>query len=357
MVMEDLWKLIRELRRQGVKQIDGDLILDSSYFAPINEDTAAFDKQPARTYNLTPNALMVNFQTVRFLFNQDGRKVRVDKVPDLPEVTINNRLRSVPGRCGGYNAGIAIQVSNLPARDQVDLDGKHPNGCSDYGLSRTVLQADSYFHSLFKLLWQEQGGVINGAYRSEAISIAEDEEPFMTWNSRPFREILTSANKYSNNTMTRHFLLTAGAEVEGEPATTEKGIKAITEFLNSRGMNTEKLDIHNGAGLSRDVRVDPRLVMDVLKDAYRSYNAAEFIASLPISGIDGTMRSRLQDNGSRGTAHVKTGRLDHVIALAGVVQSRTGERYALVFMINHPEIHRGTGNDLGDLVIDWLHHL
>lgn len=360
MVIEDFWKLLRTLRREGIEKIEGDLILDATHFATIDEDMGAFDKQPARTYNLLPNALMVNFQTVNFRFNsqgsQQGNKVRVDTDPELPSLKIENRLRSNKGRCAGYNAGIAIQVSNLPTRNVVQLDGKHPSGCSNYQLSRTVLQADSYFFDLFKVLWQQLGGTIQGNYKSQALSIADDEEPFMVWRSQPFREILTSTNKYSNNTMTRHLLLTMAAEEKSIPAKTEEGIQVIKAFLEDRGMDTSHLQLQNGSGLSRDVRVDAQLMMDVLLDAYQSPNAAEFIASLPINGIDGTMRSRLKGEASEGMAHIKTGRLDHVVALAGIVQSRKGKRYALAFMINHKDVHRGVGNDIGDLLIDWLHN-
>ena len=356
MVIEDFWRLLRALRRAGIKKIEGDLILDGSYFATIDEDMGAFDNQPARTYNLTPNALLVNFQTAHFRFNPQGSRVEVDVDPELPSLQIENRLRAVKGRCGGYNAGIAIQISNLPARDLVHLDGRHPAGCSNFQLSRTVLQAESYFYDLFKVLWQQLGGSIQGSYKLATFNIAEDEEPFMVWHSLPFREILTSANKYSNNTMTRHLLLTMAAEEVGVPAKTEDGIGVIASFLEGRGMDISRLHIQNGSGLSRDVRVDAQLMMDLLIDADKSPNAAEFFASLPINGVDGTMRARLKGRASEGRARMKTGRLDDVVALAGIVRSREGERYALVFMVNHKDVHRGAGNDIGDLLIDWLYN-
>ena len=356
LVIEDFWKLLRLLRQHGIDKIEGDLILDDSYFASIDEDMGAFDKQPARTYNLTPNALMVNFQTVHFRFNPNGNRVQVNMDPELESLKIENRLHTRAGACGGYNAGIAIQIGNLPERDLVQLDGKHPLGCSNYQLSRTVLQPGSYFFDLFKHLWEQLGGEISGSYRTELFNIAEEEEPFMTWYSKPFREVLTSTNKYSNNTMTRHLLLTMAAEKKDVPATTKDGIEVIETLLQERGMDTSKMVIKNGSGLSRDVRIDAQLMVDLLLDAYRSPNAAEFIASLPISGIDGTMRSRLNGEGPEGIAHIKTGRLDHVVALAGIVQAQDNRRYALVFMINHKDVHRGVGNDIGDLLIDWLYH-
>ena len=355
LVLEDFWRLLQDLERKGLNHIDGDLLLDSSHFAPIDEDMGAFDGKPARTYNLTPSALMVNFQTVQFWFNDRGNEIQVDMVPDLPNLQLNNRLRPVRGRCGGFNAGIAINVSNPPERNQVMLDGRHPRGCKDYRLSRTVLQPESYFYGLFKSMWEQQGGSISGQYQGGVVSVNEDQQPFLRWRSRPFREILASTNKFSNNTMTRHLLLTMAAEEMGPPATTENGVQVIKNFLERRKIDTQHLVIDSGSGLSRSTRVSARLLADVLMNAFKSVNAPEFISSLPISGVDGTMRSRLRGVAAEGQAHLKTGRLDHVVALAGYVQARSGQRYVLVFMLNHKDVHRGIGNDIGNEVVRWLY--
>lgn len=356
MLLEDFWKFLRELRRKGVQRIEGDLVLDDNFFAPIDEDMSAFDNQPARTYNLPPNALLVNFQTVRFIFNDTESGIDLYMDPNLPNLRIENRLRARRSACVGYNAGIAIRVQNPPLRDLVAVDGLHPTGCQDYTLTRTVLQPGSYFYGLFKSLWEEMGGELVGTYRSEALSIRENEDPFMTWRSKPFWEVLTSTNKFSNNTMTRNLLLTIAAETRGTPARTEDGIAAITEFLESRGLDTSNLNLDNGSGLSRDVRLDAQLLVDILMQAYQSPHAAEFIASLPINGIDGTMRMRTRGESSEGMGHIKTGRLDDVVSLAGILQSQEGVRYALAFIINHKDAHRGIGVDIGDVLIDWLYH-
>ncbi len=364
MLIEDLWNLTRELRRRGIHKIEGDLVLDATYFVPFEEDMGAFDGRPARTYNLLPNALMVNFQTIHLIFNHagGGEGVEVDLVPNLPNLRIENRLKSVPGPCEGFNAGIAVKVSNLPRRDLVELDGLHPRGCSGYSLSRTVLTPAAYFFGLFKLLWEEQGGELAGQYREESLAVGENEEPgnaenaaFYRWYSSPIREVLVSANKFSNNTMTRQLLLTVAAESTGRPGKVEDGIHAVRDFLRNQDIDIRGLNLVNGSGLSREARADARMLVSMLLNAYRSPWGAEFISSLPISGVDGTLRKRLVDSEALGMGHIKTGRLDHVVALAGFIQSHSGARYALAFMINHSDIHRKTGDDIGDLLIEWLH--
>ena len=356
MLIEDFWLMLGELRRRGINKIDGNLILDSSFFAPIDEDAGSFDLRPDRTYNLKPNALMVNFQTVQFILHNRGASAGIDMVPDLPNLRIKNRLRSIAGPCALNGSDIAISVNNSPRRDLVSLDGQYAKSCSEFSLSRTVLEPDTYFFGLFKRLWQQGGGELTGTYQSRVLDIDDSQEPFMRLQSRPFREVLAATNKFSNNSMARHLLLSIAAEQRGAPAKIDEGIAAVDQFLRDRGMDTDRLELQNGSGLSRKVRVDAQLIMDVLQDANRSALAAEFIASLPINGVDGTMRSRFNGAPAEGMAHVKTGRLDDVVTLAGIVQSRAGKPYALVFMMNHKDVHLGIGNDIGDTLINWIYN-
>jgi D-alanyl-D-alanine carboxypeptidase/D-alanyl-D-alanine-endopeptidase (penicillin-binding protein 4) len=154
--------------------------------------------------------------------------------------------------------------------------------------------------------------------------------------------------------MTRQLLYTLGAERFGAPGTRPNGIKAVQEFLASRGLDPSSLVLHNGAGLSRDERVSARLLADVLLEAARSPYAAEFIASLSLGGMDGTTRGRFGAGTPDDVLHVKTGRLDHVSALAGYVHGTQGETYVIAILINTPEAHRGPGQEIEEAVIRWV---
>ena len=354
MRMQDFWLHLRELRRRGVRKITGNLLLDDGFFAPIAEDAGDFDGRPARTYNLAPNALLVNLQAVRLSLKPAGDSVAVDMVPDLPGVRLRNRLRLIPGECVADNADISVAVTGR-ARNRLELRGDYPIGCVDYQMVRTVLQPHSYFYALFRLLWEEQGGVLGGWHRKAVLNVSADEEPFMVWQSAPLREILVSTNKHSNNTMARHLLLTIAAETRGVPARPEQGVAAIVELLQAQEVPVDNLVLVNGSGRARLARADGQMLIEVIRRAYRSPLAAEFFASLPLNGVDGTMRRRQPDAEAHGYAHFKTGRLKAVTTLAGVVQAQSGRRYALVFMVNHPAVHRGIGNEIGDLIVDWVH--
>ena len=355
LVLEEFWKLLRDLKRIGLSEIDGNLLLDTSYFDIPAEDPGAFDGQPLRTYNVVPNALLLNFKAVRYFFLADGsgQRVRVTIDPDLPNVTTRNRIQLVDGPCRGYQAGISFNIEDADTLAQVVLEGQFPERCNTYSLSRTVLQHDTYAYGLFRSLWSELGGTLTGRLATGVIP--EDSQLVLTWRSPPLAEIIRSINKNSNNVMTRQLLLTLGAEHRGVPGTERNGADVVHEFLQSQGIDVSPLNVVNGAGLSRDSRVSARLLVDMLSKAATTAYAPEFMASMSIGGLDGTTRGRYDDSSGNGVMHLKTGRLDHVSALAGYAHGDDNELYVLAILVNTPEAHRGLGQEVEEAVLRWMH--
>src|SRR5690606_23621552 len=181
---------------------------------------------------------------------------------------------------------------------RVQLSGQFPSRCNYYELSRAVLAHDAYAYGLFRSLWDELGGELRGTSRSAPVQ--EGARPALSWRSAPLGEVIRSINKNSNNVMTRQLLYTIGAETFGAPGTRDKGIAAIRDFLAAQGFDLASLVIDNGAGLSRNERISAGLLADILRAAYRSPYAAEFIASLSLGGLDGTTRRRFNGHAEAG---------------------------------------------------------
>ena len=154
--------------------------------------------------------------------------------------------------------------------------------------------------------------------------------------------------------MTRQLLYTLAADRFGAPATPENGRQAIIDFLNERGFQTEGLVIDNGAGLSRKTRITAELLGGVLAEAFASPFMAEYVASLSLPGLDGTTRRRFRGQPEAGQMHVKTGRIDHVAAIAGFVQGQSGRRFVVVALLNHSDVHRGPGEEFQNALLRWL---
>jgi D-alanyl-D-alanine carboxypeptidase/D-alanyl-D-alanine-endopeptidase (penicillin-binding protein 4) len=165
--------------------------------------------------------------------------------------------------------------------------------------------------------------------------------------------IVRDINKMSNNTMARNLFLTLGATEEKPPSTPAKSASAIEAFLRRDGIDMQYLALENGSGLTRDERVTAVSLADLLQRANASPVAQVFIDSLPIAGVDGTMRHRLTNQGADGNAHIKTGTLHDVRAIAGYVASADGNSYVVVSLINDP--HAEAARAAHDALLEWVY--
>jgi serine-type D-Ala-D-Ala carboxypeptidase/endopeptidase (penicillin-binding protein 4) len=206
------------------------------------------------------------------------------------------------------------------------------------------MDAQTFTFSVFKSLWQQLGGSISGGVKKGIAP--RNSEAVLIWQSRPLAEQIRHVNKFSNNVMTRQILLTLAAEMKDEPGNIENGRVFIHEYLHKRGIDSHSLNLVNGAGLSRETRVSARVMTDVLRHAHSIAFMPEFVSSLSIMGLDGTAKNRSRRRIKPGHAHVKTGTIDHVPAIAGFIDANSGKRFVIVGMLNHLDAHRGPGEEL-----------
>jgi len=283
LVTERVWQLLRRVRQTGIRKIDGDLLIDDSYFDIVDHDTAAFDRQPLRAYNVTPNALLMNYKIVRYWFepDHDGKAVRVWLDPPLENIEVDNGLSLVPGACRGFQRGVAISANE--AINKINFSGRFPAGCKRYAMSRSTLGHNEFAYGLFMSLWRESGGEFSGTWKNQVAP--EDVEPLLTFRSLPLADIITRVNKHSNNVMARQLLHTLSAEVLGEPGTESGGRKVVGDWLHGKGLEFSEFAFENGAGLSRDVRMTARDFGAMLRFAWQQPYMPEYASSLSLSGL------------------------------------------------------------------------
>jgi D-alanyl-D-alanine carboxypeptidase/D-alanyl-D-alanine-endopeptidase (penicillin-binding protein 4) len=177
-----------------------------------------------------------------------------------------------------------------------------------------------------------------------------DARVLATQESRALAEVIRDINKFSNNVMARQLFLTLALEKRGAPARVDQARAVVGEWLAGRGVAASEVVLDNGSGLSRTERLTPQAMARLLAAAWQSPLMPEFVASMPLVGVDGTMRKR---NGAAGSAHVKTGQLADARAIAGYVLAASGRRYAVVGFINHPNAQGGAA--ALDALLNWVY--
>jgi D-alanyl-D-alanine carboxypeptidase/D-alanyl-D-alanine-endopeptidase (penicillin-binding protein 4) len=352
MTLERWWGFVQRLRAQGLKSIRGDVVVDATAFALEPEDPGAFDGRPNRVYNVEPDALMVNFQSVEFhvIPNAESRSVDIVAEPAPSNLVIDNRVRYTGGRCRGAANRVDFEIP-APRGNRVAFRGTLAAACAPRDLTRALSTPAEYAYGTFVSLWRESGGEVDGKLRVEAAPA--DARVLLSFDSLTLGEIVRLTNKYSSNLMARHLLLTIGAERYGPPATVAKGVAAIGDWGRARGLDLDDLQIDNGSGLSRSAHVSVRTMANVLRAAYRSPYAPEFLASLPLAGLDGTLRARMK-TAPAGAVRLKTGHIDEVSGIAGYVTAAGGKTYVLVSLINDPRVDAGAGEPVHEALVKWI---
>jgi D-alanyl-D-alanine carboxypeptidase/D-alanyl-D-alanine-endopeptidase (penicillin-binding protein 4) len=347
LVLESFWLLLRQLRQRGVREIRGDLVLDRSVFDLAPFDPARFDADPLRPYNVGPDGLLVNFKSVIFRFVPDVER-RIALVISEPRgASAPSVPRLVEGPCGDWRGGLRADFSN-PARPV--FQGVYPRSCGERNWPVSLLAPNQYLETLFRQMWSEAGGVLRGVVReglmpADASVLAERQSPSLA-------EVVRDINKFSNNVMARQLYLSLPVELERQPGSVERAERLVRAWLDRRGLAMPELVIENGAGLSRLERISAGNMGRLLLAAFASPVMPEFVASLPLAGSDGTMRRRLNGRSISGRAHIKTGTLTDVRALAGYVLAASGKRYAVVALVNHANA-AGTQAAL-DALLQWV---
>lgn len=350
LTVEGLWSLLRELRLRGIKNLS-EVIVDRSIFGNVATDPGQFDGAPDRPYNASPDAMMVNLGAVRLLFQPDARAKKWIPVIDPPffGIRVIGDVKWSSAVCPGAPS-VATAMSSQGNNVTIHVSGTAAGACGEFSVYRLALSQPEYFSALFRLLWKESGGTLGKGVRAGLVPASA--KPIVWHDSENLAELIRVINKHSNNVMARTLSLTLGAETSGPGATPESGARAILEVLKGQNIDTRGWVIDNGAGLSRDARLTAQGLSEMLGAAWRSPLMPEFISSLAISGVDGTVRRRLRNGEAKGMAHLKTGTLRDVRALAGYVLGASGKRYIVVSIAN--DENSGKVRAFDDALITWL---
>lgn len=409
---ERMWKLLHRVRALGIETVRGDIVLDGSALRLPPHDPHAFDGRGLRPYNSAAHGLLVHFNTLQLALlpaANAGEPVMVVANPPLRGLEIDNRIATADGECGVWYANLDARLEAGPAGERVVLVGSLPARCGrrDWGVS--PFAPERFAVAAVAGLWAETGGKVEGIVRPG--SAPTETSPLLEETSPPLADALREMNKWSSNVIARELLASLGTGPEtaatvdgavggaaeapaapdakpGEAADPDAPVSATEGSdpaapvetygirsdaaaveahaidmvaagsdsaraqLAAAGIDTSGLVIANGSGLSRIERVTTRTLAEMLLAAWRRPYMPEFVASLPIVGVDGTLRDRLAASPASGHGHLKTGYINGVRSIAGYVLDRHGRRHVVAMLVNDPRAV--DGRPALDALIEWV---
>jgi len=343
LVMERLWLLLRRVQGLGIRRIAGDIVLDRSAFEVPAQDPGAFDGEPLRPYNASPDGLLVNFRSVVFHFTPTNEGAQVQMDPPLSGVQAPTSVPLIPSvECGDWRGALRANFSD-PAR--VRFLGGYPSGCGARSWPIASANPSGHAAAAVAALWQELGGQLAGTVREG--QVPPGLRPVFEVSSPPLAEVVRDVNKFSNNVMAQQVFLTLSLHQRGVGSLT--GSREVLQQWWRERLRSEPPVPGNGSGLSREERMTTAQLVRLLQHAWSSPLMPEFVASLPVAGLDGT--ARRTGTRSTGLAHLKTGSLRDVTGVAGYVHAPQGRRWVLVAIANHPQA--GAARPAIDALVDW----
>jgi serine-type D-Ala-D-Ala carboxypeptidase/endopeptidase (penicillin-binding protein 4) len=376
LVVERVWLLLQRVRSTGIHTISGDLMLDRSAFESVDKNPAAFDGEPMKPYNASPDALLVNYKSVVMTFTPsalDGYAT-IQYDPPLHGVAMPSTVAlsssSASASCGDYRGGLKADFSD-PKRFR--FLGTYPRACGEKVWPVAYADPASFAGRAVLGMWEGMAGKLGGMVRTVdarpqgTAAAPSSAKALFTLTSPTLAEVMRDMNKFSNNVLAQHVFLSLSLNAKSatSPASFEASQAQLAAWWKSRyGAGTvlggaagiEAPTVDNGSGLSRTERISALALARMLQDAYGAPFMPELLASLPMNGVDGTLR---KSRATVGIAHLKTGSLNNVVSRAGYVHAqragKEGKRYVLVAIVNsnNPDV-LAAARPVLDALTDWV---
>ena len=330
--INNLENSIRKIQRKGLKKINGNLILDMSYFG-LDSKEKTFDNDPMRAYNALPTPVVIQSNTMNFIFTTKDSNLDIESNPDIEYVTIKNNIKITNNRCIDWKSKLNYRTKKENSKIKVIFSGKYSRKCGTKGINLSVLDDKKYFYNIFKDRWNANGGDFSGDLDVTFIK-GTDWKVLHSHISKPLSEVIRDTNKYSLNLLARNTMLTVLAE-DSDLLVLESSVnKYVQKWLKKNNLPYKGLFFENGAGLSRNSVLTSEQLLLLMEKIYYDPLMPEMLSSFPISGVDGTLKRRMNYSSFKKSAHFKTGSMKNVNAIAGFLLDKNKEMKIFIFIMN-----------------------
>ncbi len=314
LVTERMWILAEEAVRSGLTGKEENLIVDESLFGANRAYAADFSSDQVRSFTAPISSLSVNFNSLTLLVEPTipGKPPKVWLKPDLPLFEIINQAKTVKKR---KTRPLTAEIRTGPFPLRVTVKGEISTSKSRKKLYRAVPEPALYAGHVLAEHLRRAGFPLLGKIRKGACP--KDAVELVRFKSKPLSQIVFSLNKFSNN-----FIAEMLVRAMGKEPTASSGLRAMKGWLKQAGIPTGEIQLGNGSGLSRATRISSSALAQIVRYAARKLSIGpEFLASLGIGAVDGTLRRRFHHTPAAGKVRAKSGSLRDVSSLTGLVDN------------------------------------
>ena len=341
--LADITRFADDVKKLGIRRIHGRVIGVRS----LQNDTPypdgwSWDDLPY-AYAAVPCGLNVEENRVIVQVRPGYRPGSRPKVKMNPEggISIDNRaITAAPGKpntlvIGRIWDGSSVSIRGSIATGMVDeqIAVSDPAQFAVRLLCIQLRKAGIYL----------KGGTTRQSDRIISREIARHESPTLS-------EIVRTMNKTSDNLIAEVLLMNLGA-LDGGKGTTKEGLKQITRWMSAQGIPTDFISLHDGSGLSR---LDRATAWALAKTLILMRNNDDFVRSLPVAGVDGTLQKRMLGTAAAGNCKAKTGSMSGICSLSGYVTTADGQHLVFVMLMNNHSTPANKVREVQDKTVNTL---
>lgn len=347
-VSENMWILVNNFLRSGIKTITGDVIVDDSLFDQVAFDESRLKNRVNRAYDAPVGAMSFNWNSINVYVapSESGKKAQVTLDPSNEYSILENHVIS-----NSKPTQISVSKVKQGALDKVVVRGNIKLGSPEVLYFVPVTSPALWSGYNLKSFLEQRGVKLEGMVKNikcpfKGYQVASSE-------SKPVEQMVKDMNKFSNN-FVAEMLIKLLASQKKAMASLQDGVADIQAFLKRRGYSEKEIHLTNPSGLTRDNKTTARAMWRLLYESHGDLSLnGELVSSLPLAGIDGTLKNRMKDQDTVGRVRAKTGYLNGVVSLAGYYANKDQDIIPFVFIYNGSEDEAKVRN-LFDRVVTFL---
>ncbi|MFU8804290.1 MAG: D-alanyl-D-alanine carboxypeptidase/D-alanyl-D-alanine-endopeptidase [Bradymonadaceae bacterium] len=330
LLFQDVLGWAGELHQKGVRRIDGDIVIDDSIFDGAYLPPGFEQKDADAAYRPPIGAVSVNFNAITAVVRpglKQGDPPIVRLEPPAAHIELVNNATT------GRGTRSRVDATSRPSGDRtvVTIVGTIGERSEAVAIRKRIDNPPLFAGSVFAGALEMVGIEFTGAIRTG--STPDGAIALVTHRSQPLTNIVAAMNKWSNNFMAEQLLRVLGID-EGQASTWDVSRRRAIDFMLRAGFEEGAFRLHNGSGLYDGNEISARQITGLLRYMRNHRFGPEFVSSLAIAGVDGTLRTRMALEPTAGNVRGKTGTLNHVAALSGYVHTTSGRLVAFSIIFN-----------------------